>query len=54
MEPWRPDVKLCIAVGNYEYGIVRNEHDKGFCDLPAAKDDVDHFSTKILEFGFEQ
>ena len=26
---------------------------RGYGDLPAAKDDVDFFAAKILEFGFD-
>ena len=33
---FKPDVKLCLAVGNYDYRIVRNELNIGFGDLPAA------------------
>ena len=50
---FKPNVKLCLAIGNYDYKVVRNEYNRGFGDLPAAKDDVDYFAAKILEFGFE-
>ena len=33
---FKPEVKLCLAVGNYDYSIVRDNLGKGFGDLPAA------------------
>ena len=33
---FKPAVKLCLAMGNYDYSIVRDHLDRGFDDLPAA------------------
>ena len=50
---FKPNVKLCLVIGNSDYSTVRNHTNKGFSDLPAAEVDADNFARKILEYGFE-
>ena len=51
---WRADEKVCLAIGNYDYGILRNARGKGLSDMPGVKDELNNFAEKILEFGFKQ
>ena len=51
---WRADEKVCLAIGNYDHSILRNAKGKGPCDMPGARDELNNFAEKILEFGFKQ
>ena len=50
---FKPDRKLCLIIGNYDYSELRDHLNKGFPDLKDAKKDVDFFEKKILQFGFD-
>lgn len=49
---FKPDVKLSLIIGNFDYSPVRDHPDKGFADLHEAKADADNFEKKILEYEF--
>ena len=51
---WRADEKVCLAIGNYDHSILRNSKGKGLSDMPGARDELNNFAEKILEFGFKQ
>ena len=51
---FKPDVKLCLVIGNHDYSIVRDRCGNGFADLRGAEKDADIFEKNILQCGFDQ
>ena len=51
-----PDKRLCLILGNYDYAAIRfgDQKEKGFADLPEVIQDMENFSQKIKQYGFNE